>query len=117
MSATTYKWAIKTDGKLEQASKLLRIYCVLNNLYPSDTGILIGAYIMVYGFSDEVRKNILQSGILGTNSSLTNEMYSLRRMGILEGTKNNTRISTKVVPANIQPITPQTLLIINLDNR
>ena len=32
MGATTYRWATKTDNKLEQATKLLKVYCVLNNV-------------------------------------------------------------------------------------
>lgn len=116
-AATTYKWAIKTGSKLEQASKLVRIYCTLNNINPSDTSILVCAYIMVYGLNIQVKEAIIKAGIMGKLSSLQNEIYSLRRMGLLEGVGNNTKVSTKVVPAGVQALTPQTLVIINLDNR
>ena len=62
MGATTYRWAIKTGNKVEQAAKLIRIYCVLNNVNPSDTSVLISAYIMVYGLSDKVRHGIIKIG-------------------------------------------------------
>lgn len=117
MAATTYRWAIKTSNKLEQAAKLIRIYCILNNVAPSETGVLICAYIMVYGLSDEIKENILKAGIMGKMSSLQNEIYSLRRMGLLEGVGNNTRVASKIVPTGVQSLTPQTLMIINLDNR
>lgn len=117
MAATTYKWAIKTGNKLEQAVKLLKIYCTLNNVNPSETGILVCAFIMVYGLSEQVKEGIIKAGILGKQSSLRNEIYTLRRMGILEGTGNSTRVSSKIVPPGIQSLTPQTLIIINLDNR
>lgn len=117
MGATTYKWAIKTSNKLEQAAKLTRIYCVLNNVYPSDTSILVCAYIMVYGLNDKVKEDILKAGIMGKMSSLQNEIYSLRRMGLLEGVGNSTRVSSKIVPVGVQALTPQTLLFVNLDNR
>jgi hypothetical protein len=115
--ATTYKWAIKTSNKLEQAAKLVRVYCVLNNINPSDTSVLVCAYIMVYGLNDKVKEDILKAGIMGKLSSLQNEIYALRRMGLLEGVSNNTRISRKVVPAEVQALTPQTVILINLDNR
>ena len=115
--ATTYKWVTKTDSKLEQASKLLKIYCILNNIKPSDTGILVCAFILVYGLSEKSKEDILKTGILGEASSLRNEIYTLRNMGLLEGRGKHTRISSRIVPPGIQPTTPQTLVIINLDNR
>jgi hypothetical protein len=117
MSATTYKWAIKTSNKLEQAAKLLRVYCILNNVYPSDTSVLVCAYIMVYGLNEKVKDDILKAGIMGKMSSLKNEIYSLRRLGLLEGGGNSTRISSKIVPTGMTALTNQTLLLINLDNR
>ena len=115
--ATTYKWAIKTGGKLEQAAKLTRIYCILNNINPSETSILVCAYIMVYGLNEKVKEDILKAGIMGKMSSLQNEIYKLRKMGILEGVEDKTRVSSKIVPTGAQALTPQTLIIINLDNR
>jgi hypothetical protein len=35
----------------------------------------------------------------------------------LEGVEDKTRISRKIVPEGMQALTPQTLMIINLDNR
>lgn len=115
--ATTYKWAIKTSNKLEQACKLIKVYCILNNINPSDTSVLVCAYIMLYGLNDKVREDIIKAGIMGKLSSLQNEIYSLRRMGLLEGISNNTKISRKIVPVDIPALTPQTLVLINLDNR
>lgn len=115
--ATTYKWAIKTSNKLEQAAKLIRVYCILNNVNPSDTSVLVCAYIMVYGLNDKVKEDIIKAGIMGKVSSLNNEIYALRRMGLLEGVSSNTKISRKIVPQDIQALTPQTVVLINLDNR
>lgn len=115
--ATTYKWAIKTGNKLEQASKLLRIYCTLNNINPSETSITVCAYIMVYGLNDKVKEDIIKAGIMGKMSSLQNEIYSLRKMGLLEGVGNSTKISKKIVPQGVEALTSQTLLFVNLDNR
>ena len=117
MATTAYKWSIKTGSKLEQAAKLLRIYCTLNNINPSETSILVCAYIMVYGLTSEVKDDIIKAGIMGKHSSLQNEIYKLRKMGILEGVEGKTRVSTKIVPLGMTPLTPQTLLLINLDNR
>ena len=117
MATTAYKWVIKTGSKLEQAAKLIRIYCTLNNINPSETSILVCAYIMVYGLTSEVKDNIIKAGIMGKHSSLQNEIYKLRKMGILEGVEDKTRISSKIVPQGETPLTSQTLLLINLDNR
>ena len=117
MAVSTYKWVTKTKSKLDQAATLLKIYCVVHNLAPSETGILICAYIMVYGLNDQVREDIIKAGIIGKLSSLKNEIYTLRRMGILEGTGDATKVSTKIIQPGIPPITPQTVVLINLDNR
>lgn len=117
MGATTYKWTTKTDSKLEQAIKLLKIYCVLNNISPSDTSISVCAYIMIYGLDDRVKESILKAGIMGTSLSLQNEIYKIRKMGLLEGVGDKTRVSRKIVPEDVQALTSQTLVIINLDNR
>ncbi len=116
-TVTTYKWAIKTGSKLDQASKLLRVYCVLNNIRPSDTSILICAYIMIYGLDEKVKEDIIKAGIMGKMSSLNNEIYTLRRMGILEGSGTETKISSKIIDSGETPLTQQTLVIVNLDNR
>jgi len=117
MGATTYRWAIKTGNKVEQAAKLIRIYCVLNNVNPSDTSVLISAYIMVYGLNDKVRHGIIKAGVIGTLGSLQNEIYKIKKLGLLEGAKDRLRISRKIVPEGVTGLTPQTLMVINLDNR
>lgn len=114
---TTYKWAIKTENKLEQAAKLIKVYCILNNINPSQTSVWVCAYIMVYGLNDKVKEDILKAGIMGTMGSLQNEIYKMRKMGLLEGVEDKTRISRKLVPEGVSSLTPQTLVIINLDNR
>ena len=116
MAVITYKWAIKTESKLDQASKLIRVYCVLNNIKPSDTSVLVCAWIMVYGLTDKVREDMLKAGIMGKASSLNNEIYTLRRAGMLEGMGDATRISGKIAQAGAA-LTEQTLVMINLDNR
>ena len=115
--ATTYKWAIKTGGKLEQAAKLLRIYCTLNNINPSETSILVCAYIMVYRLDDKIRELMIRSGVLGSLSSLKNEIYALRKLGLLEGKGKTAKISARICPKPEEALTPQTVLFINLDNR
>ena len=117
MGATTYRWATKTDNKLEQATKLLKVYCVLNNVSPSETSILVCAYIMVYGLDDKVKESILKAGVMGTPLSLQNEIYKIRKMGLLEGVGEKTRVSRKIVPEGVAALTQQTLIVINLDNR
>lgn len=116
-ASTTYKWIVKTSSKVDQAVMVIRIYCILHNLNPSDTGVLICAYIMVYGLNDKIREDIIRAGIIGKPSSLKNEIYTLRRMGILEGTGDFTRVSSKIVQPGLPSTTPRTLLLINLDNR
>lgn len=115
--ATTYKWVIKTGSKIDQASKLIRIYCVLNDIRPSDTGILVASYIMVYGFNDKVRDLIIKSGVMGTVDSLKNEIYGLRKLGLVEGKGKVAKISPRICPQPDVALTPQTILFINLDNR
>ena len=115
--ATTYKWAIKTSSKVDQAAKLIRIYCVLNNMYPSETGVTLCAYIMIYGYSKKTRAGIIKIGLLNKETSIKNEVYSLKRLGLLEGNGNNVKVTSKLTGGTENPTTPQTLIMINLDNR
>lgn len=115
--AVVHKWVSKTSSQIDQAAKLIRIYCILNDVRPSETGILVSAYIMLYGMNEKTRELIIQSGVMGTEASLRNEVYSLRRLGLLEGKGHVARISPKICPNPAQALTPQTVLFINLDNR
>ena len=115
--AAVYKWVIKTGSKVDQAAKLVRIYCILNDIRPSETGILVCAYIMVYGFNEKVKELLLSSEVLGTASSLKNEIYSLKKLGLLEGKYKTARISPKICQDPATALTLQTILFINLDNR
>lgn len=115
--AAVYKWVAKTGSNIDQATKLIRIYCILNDIRPSDTGILVCAYVMIYGFNDKVKDLILNSDVLGTAASLKNEIYSLKKLGLLEGKYKTARISPKICQNPAAALTPQTVLFINLDNR
>ena len=114
--ATTYKWSVNTTSKIDQAAKLIRIYCILNNMDPSDTSVMICAYILVYGFTERVREGIVKAGIVGTPASLKNEVYLMKKMGILEGTRSAIRVAAKIVKPGEEALTTRTLVMINLDN-
>ena len=115
--AVAYKWVTKTGSQVDQAAKLIKIYCVLNDIKPSETGILVSAYVMVYGYDEKVEKLILTSKVVGAKTSLRNEIYTLRRLGVLEGKGKAPKISSKICPNPATGLTPQTVLFINLDNR
>lgn len=116
MSNALYKWEIKTTSKVDQAAKMIRVYCILNNINPSQTSILICAYILVYGYTKKVREGILRAGILNKESSLKNEVYELKKLGLLEGMRDNIKVSSHITQGVENPITPQTVLLIKLDN-
>jgi hypothetical protein len=116
MANAIYKWVVKTTSKVDQASKLIRIYCILNNLNPSNTSVAICAYILVYGYSKRVREGILKAGILNKAASLKNEICSLKKIGLLEGSGDNIKVSKLITMGVEQPITPKTAILINLDN-
>ena len=78
---------------------------------------MVCAYIMVYGLDDKVKESILKAGVMGTPLSLQNEIYKIRKMGLLEGVGEKTRVSRKIVPEGVAALTKQTLIVINLDNR
>lgn len=116
MANALYKWEIKTTSKVDQAAKLIRIYCVLNNINPSQTSIAICAYILVYGYTQKVREGILRAGILNKESSLKNEVSALKKLGLLEGIGDNIKVATQITQNVELPVTPQTVLLIKLDN-
>lgn len=116
MANALYKWQVKTTSKVDQASKLIRIYCILNNMDPSQTSVAICAYILVYGYTKKVREGILRAGILNKETSLKNVVYELKKLGLLEGTGDNIKVATQITQGIELPITPQTVLLINLDN-
>lgn len=114
--AAVYKWITKTSSKVDQAAKLIRIYCILNNINPSQTGVMLCAYVMVYGYNKRVKEGILKAGILNTESSLYNELSHLRKLGLMEGTGYRLKITSKLVGSVEEALTPKTAIMINLDN-
>jgi hypothetical protein len=116
MANALYKWEVKTTSKVDQAAKLLKIYCILNNIEPSHTAISVCAYIFVYGYTKRVKEGILRAGILNKESSLRNAVSELKKLGLLEGSAENVKVASRITQNAELPITPVTALLIKLDN-
>lgn len=77
------KIKLKTNSKVEQAKKVIGIFCLLKNIRLSDTELTVLAYFMVYRINRKTKDLILSSNILKTEDSLKNTMSKLKKFGML----------------------------------
>lgn len=74
----------KTNGKVEQAKKVIALFCLLMDIKPSDTELTVLAYFMVYKINRRTKDLILSSGILKSEDSIKNTMSRLKKFGLLK---------------------------------
>lgn len=73
----------KTQSKIELATLMLTIYCLLSDIKINNTERTVMAYFMVYGFKKATKDLILRSMILKSYNSLENTLTKLRKMGLV----------------------------------
>lgn len=73
----------KTESKIELATLLLSVYCLMNKIKVNETERTVMAYFMVYGFKKSTKELILNSLILKTYNSLENTLTRLRKVGLV----------------------------------
>lgn len=78
----------KTNNKVEQAKRVISIFCLLMDIKLSDTELTILAYFMVYRVTRKTKDLILSSGILKSENSLKNTLSKLKRFGLLKRTNS-----------------------------
>lgn len=107
------KYNIKTKSKIHQVKAALGIHCIIHEIRLSETELTIMAYFIVYGFSDETKKLILDSKILNSQSSLDNTLSKLRKMKLIEkvGFKSGINPTVNIGTDSVMGI------IVKLDNR
>jgi len=74
----------KTNGKVEQAKKVIAIFCLLMEIKLSDTELTVLAYFMVYKINRKTKDLILSSGILKSEDSVKNTLSRLKKFGMLK---------------------------------
>jgi len=108
------KLRLKTNSKVEQAKKLIGIFCLLQNIKLSDTELTVLAYFMVYKINRKTKDLILHSGILKTEDSLKNTMSKLKKFGMLVRHVDSKEYSLHR-DLNFQ-VQPQVGILIKIDN-
>jgi hypothetical protein len=83
----------KTNGKVEQAKKVISVFCLLMDTKLSDTELTVLAYFMVYKVSRKTKDLILSSGILKSEDSLKNTLSKLKKFGLLRRSVNSKEYS------------------------
>lgn len=73
----------KTESKIELASLLLSVYCLIDKIKLNETERTVMAYFMVYGIKKSTKDLILKSLILKTYNSLENCLTKLRKSGLI----------------------------------
>lgn len=74
----------KTNSKVEQAKKVIALFCLLMDIKLSDTELTVLAYFMVYRVSRRTKDLILSSNILKSEDSLKNTLCKLKKFGLLK---------------------------------
>jgi hypothetical protein len=74
----------KTSSKVEQAKKVIAVFCLLMDVKLSDTELTVLAYFMVYKVNRKTKDLILNAGILKSEDSLKNTLSKLKKFGLLK---------------------------------
>lgn len=73
----------KTNSKIEQATTLLSIFCLLSDIRLSKTELTVLAYFLVYKVTATTKELIIKSELLNADS-LKNTMSKLSRFGLIK---------------------------------
>lgn len=103
----------KTNSKIDQVKTLLSIFCLLSDIKVSKSELMVLAYFVVYGMSDETRERIIVSEIL-SEDSVKNTISRLIKFGLIKKDKLSKQVSLSD-KINIRP-EPTLGMLIKLDN-
>lgn len=104
----------KTNNKVEQAKKVIAIFCLLMDVRLSDTELTVLAYFMVYKVNRKTKDLILSSGILKSEDSLKNTLSKLKKFGLLRRTVDSKEYSlNEKLNVTLNPVVG---ILIKIDN-
>lgn len=80
--ATLFKKIVKTQNKIDQIKRSVKVICILNNLKISDTEAMIITHFILEGFNKVSREEIINQKLVKSYNDLANRISSLRGKGI-----------------------------------
>jgi hypothetical protein len=103
----------KTNGKIEQAKVLIRIFCELSDIKLSKTELSVLAYFIVYKITPATQELILKAKILASADSLRNTMTKLRKFELIKKL-NKEDVLHPSLNVNLEPVMG---ILIKVDNK
>lgn len=79
--ATLFKKIVKTQNKIDQIKKSVKIISILNGLKISDTEAMIITHFILEGFNKVSREEIIKQKLVKSYHDLANRISSLRAKG------------------------------------
>lgn len=81
--ATLFKKHIRTQNKVDQIKRAVKVISILNNIKISDTESIIITHFILEGFNKVSREEILKQKLVKNYNNLCNIISSLRDKGII----------------------------------
>lgn len=81
--ATLFKKVVKTQNKIDQIKKSVKIIAILNDIKLSETEVIIITQFILEGFNKVSREEILNQKIVKNYNNLANIISSLRAKGLI----------------------------------
>jgi hypothetical protein len=91
--ATLFKKVVKTQSKIDQVRKSVKIIAILNNLKISDTEAIIITHFILEGFNKVSREDIIKQKLLKSPNDLSNRISVLRSKGVFVKNKFKEELS------------------------
>lgn len=81
--ATLFKKVVKTQNKLDQIKKSVKIISILNGLKVNDIEAIILTHFILEGFNKVSREEILKQKLVKSYNDLANRISGLRAKGLI----------------------------------
>lgn len=78
-----FKFNIRLPNKIEQVSKFIKLFCLLNNIHLTASEVEVFAYFIVYGVKAETKKLLEESKILTNKQSIKNMLTKFKKLNLL----------------------------------
>ena len=91
--ATLFKKIVKTQNKIDQVKKSVKIISILNGLKISDTEAIIITHFILEGFNKVSREEIIKQKLLKSSNDLSNRISVLRAKGVFVKNKFKEELS------------------------
>lgn len=112
--ATLFKKVVKTQNKIDQVKKAIKILAILNDIKISETESVILTEFILEGFNKVSRESILEHKLVKNYNNLANIISSLRGKGLI--VKNGFKEDLSADLLSLRNCNDKLGLLLSLDN-